>query len=279
MALADSLGVPLLVTFHGQDATLAREEALKTHRGRELLRKKVRLIARAGAFIAVSDYIRRRLIDDGYPEGKILVHRNGIDLGVFQPLADAAREPVVLFVGRFVEKKGARYLIEAAAELQRIGVVFELVMIGSGPLEAILKRAAAEAGIRCRFPGFLPLEEVKRWLGRARVVAVPSVTAANGDSEGLPTILLEAQAMATPVVATRHSGIPEGVKDGATAELVEERDVAALAQKLRTFLESEAKARAFGLAARDFVIQNFDMRVQVDGLEAIYDRLCRDCRM
>ena len=79
--------------------------------------------------------------------------------------------------------------------------------------------------------------------------------------------------MATPIVATHHSGIPEGVRNGITAELVKERDVAALAGKLRSFIESPAKARAFGQAGRRFVMENFDMRIQVKGLEAIYDRL------
>ena len=273
MALANKLEVPLVVTFHGHDATMDRKEAQRTHRGRELLNKKDRLIERTGAFIAVSDYVRRRLIEDGYPAAKVVVHRNGIALNVFHPRMDANREPIILFVGRFVEKKGARYLIEAASVLHRAGVSFDLVMIGSGPLESDLKDAAAEARIPCHFAGFLPVEEVKTWLGRSCVVAVPSVTAANGDSEGLPTILLEAQAMATPIVATHHSGIPEGVRDGITAELVKERDVAALAGKLRSFIESPAKARAFGQAGRRFVMENFDMRIQVKGLEAIYDRL------
>ena len=82
---------------------------------------------------------------------------------------------------------------------------------------------------------------MRDWIARASVVAVPSVVAADGDSEGLPTILLEAQAMATPVVGTYHSGIPEGVQAGVTAELVPERDVDALADALASFLSSPQK--------------------------------------
>ena len=78
--------------------------------------------------------------------------------------------------------------------------------------------------------------------------------------------------METPVVATRHSGIPEGVSEGVTAELVDERDPMALAEKLRTFLLSPEKARKYGGAARRFVAEKFDLRLQVAGLEQIYDR-------
>jgi glycosyltransferase involved in cell wall biosynthesis len=255
LTLARGLQVPLLVTFHGHDATMNREEALKTYRGRELLNKKPRLIADAGGFIAVSEYIRKSLINLGYPERKIML------------------QPIILFVGRFVEKKGIKYLIEAAAKLHEADLGFELVLIGSGPLESELKDAASRAHIPCRFLGFLPVDEVRDWLGKAAIAAIPSVTAANGDSEGLPTTLLEAQAMETPVVATRHSGIPEGARDGITAELIDERDSLALAEKLRSFLESPEKVRTFGQAGRRFVTEHFDMRSQVSGLEEIYKAL------
>ncbi len=74
-----------------------------------------------------------------------------------------------------------------------------------------------KSGADVEFTGFLPLAEVRDWLGRAQSSAVPSVTAANGNSEGLPTVILEAQAMGTPVVATRHAGNAEGVVEGRSA--------------------------------------------------------------
>jgi glycosyltransferase involved in cell wall biosynthesis len=272
MALAESLRIPFVVTFHGQDATKSTQEALKSHRGRELQKKKDALIKNAGLFIAVSDFIRQRLMDQNYPEDRVVVHRNGIDLELFKPNAAEERKRTVLFVGRFVEKKGIEYLIEAAKILDAQSIDFELVLIGTGPLESALRQSLSNTNIRCRFEGFLPPDEVRSWLERASVVAVPSVTAQNGDSEGLPTVILEAQAMAAPIVATRHSGIPEGVVEGRSAELVNERDTAGLAERIRGFLDSPAKVRAFGEAGRQFVIENFDIRKQVSGLEDLYDR-------
>ena len=273
MTLGRALDVPLLVTFHGKDATLTRGTHGMSHRDRELVRNKDRLIDGAGAFIAVSEYIRRRLLEQGYPESKVILHRNGIDLDFFSPAKVPARRPIILFVGRFVEKKGGKYLIEAARELHESGVEFELIMIGNGPLEQELKSAAENASLPCQFVGFLPVAEVRDWLRQSAVVAIPSVIASDGDSEGLPTIQLEAQATATPVAATRHSGIPEGVIEGVTAELVDERDTRSLAQALRTFLESPAKVESFGSAGRRFVAEKFDLKNQVHGLEAIYSEL------
>lgn len=273
LALARALRIPLVVTFHGHDATMTEDELRKTIRGRELLNQKVKLIEGTGMFIAVSEYIRQRLLERGYPEEKIIVLHNGIELGFFQPQRDIKRESYVVFVGRFVEKKGVHYLIKAAEQIARTGIDFEVILIGDGPLESELKEQANRANIPCRFTGFLPVEEVRSWLEKAAVVAIPSVTAENGDTEGLPTVLLEAQAMETPVVATRHSGIPDGMLPGKTGELVDERDHVALAKEIHSFLISPDKRREYGENARRFVAERFDMKTQVRQLEGLYKTL------
>lgn len=273
MTVARHLSIPHVVTFHGKDATMPVTEANRSRRGRELLKRKQELIEHTGTFIAVSEFIRTRLIEQGYPEDKIVVHRNGINLEFFNLPEGGFRKPVILFVGRFVEKKGVVHLIEAASLMKHKGVRFELVLIGDGPLQQELEAKALESGVLCRFEGFLPAKEVREWLGRAAVVAVPSVTASNGDTEGLPTILLEAQAMGAPIVATRHSGIPEGVIEGVTADLVDEGDVRGLAAHLTTFVESPEKVREYGAAGRKFVTERFDIREQARGLEKIYASL------
>jgi glycosyltransferase involved in cell wall biosynthesis len=270
LKLATALGVPLVVTYHGRDATISDEEVRRSMLGREFLRGRARVIERASLIIAVSDFIRERLIARGYPPERIVTHRNGIDTGFFQPIA-RKREPVVVFVGRFVEKKGCEFLLRALGELRRQGQPARCVLIGDGPLRGHLERVAEQAGVDAEFAGFLPLTDVRERLASASVVVVPSVTAANGDSEGLPTVILEAQAMGTPVVATRHAGNAEGVSEGHSALLVAERDVAGLACAIRTFLDSPAAVSSFGSAGREFVQANFRLDAQVDGLERIYD--------
>lgn len=269
LALAESLGVPLIVTYHGQDATIADAELRRSWRGREYLRGRASVVARASLVIAVSDFIRSRLLAAGFPPAKVVTHRNGIDISYFDGAA-GRREPIVLFVGRFVEKKGCEFLLRALGLLSRRGVRAKGVLIGEGVLGPSLRQLAAEVGADVSFTGFLPLDDVKQWLGRAAVVAVPSVTAADGNSEGLPTVILEAQSMGTPVVATRHAGNAEGVVEGESALLVDERDVDGLASALRFFLESPRLAADFGAAGRRFVKSHFSIETQVAGLEQLY---------
>src|SRR6202043_2288342 len=104
---------------------------------------RLQLASGASRVIAVSDHIRRRLIGLGFPEALIRTHYIGVDLAQFSPAALEQREAVVLGVGRFVEKKGFEYLIDAMAEVQRCSPGTKLILIGSGPLGAHLRRRAA----------------------------------------------------------------------------------------------------------------------------------------
>jgi glycosyltransferase involved in cell wall biosynthesis len=260
-----------VVTYHGQDATILDDELRRSWRGREYLRGRPAVVRNATLVIAVSDFIRARLLDQGFPAARVVTHRNGIDLNMFKR-GSSAREQLVVFVGRFVEKKGCEYLIRALGQLRRSGHPVRAVLIGDGVLGPALRRLSADVGAAADFAGFLPLAEVKGWLERAAVVAVPSVTASDGNSEGLPTVILEAQAMGTPIVATRHAGNAEGVAEGRSALLVDERDVESLARSIRFFVDNPGAVESYGAAGRSFVEQHFDIETQAAGLELLYDR-------
>ena len=272
LALADALRVPLVLTYHGQDATIIDEQARRSWRGREYLRGRARVMERAGLIIAVSDFIRGRLLAKGYPAGKVVTFRNGIDLESFR-YSDAPREPFAVFIGRFVEKKGGEYLLRALGRLREQGRGVRGVLIGDGPLRPELEALARAVGADVEFTGFLSPSQVQERVGGASVVVVPSVTAVDGDSEGLPTVILEAQARGTPVVATRHAGNAEGVQEGRSALLVDERDVAGLAEAIRWFIDHPEAVVRFGLAGRRFVEAGFDIRRQAAGLEQFYDQV------
>jgi colanic acid/amylovoran biosynthesis glycosyltransferase len=134
-----------------------------------------------------------------------------------------------------------------------------------------LRRALERAGPSVQFLGALPQDEVVQWMRRAAVLAAPSLTAADGDAEGLPNVVVEAAASGLPVVATHHSGIPEAVEDGKTGFLVAEGDSGALRAHLADLLGSEEMQREMGAAARRLAEKRFDRVRLGDRLERIYD--------
>lgn len=280
LPLARRVGLPLIVTFHGRDATMHDEALLASGslRDRRLVTRRAQL-ARSGAlFIAVSEHIRRQLLARGYPGHKIVTHYNGIATTFFTPAPQQQRAPVssvrsVLFVGRFVEKKGVIYLLRAMAAVQRLMPGVRLVLIGSGPLRPQLEALAHDLNVNCEFLGSQPPEVVLEQMRAAQVFCLPSVTASDGDTEGLPTVLLEALATGLPVVTTLSAGNPEAVSDGETGLLVPERDEAALAQAITRLLCDEPLRRRLGYAARHAVVSGFDAAQQALGLEALYARV------
>jgi glycosyltransferase involved in cell wall biosynthesis len=215
-------------------------------------------------FLAVSEALREQAIARGYPAERTRVHYNGVDLERFRPGGEAREPGLILHVGRLVDKKGTRVLIDALARLPGA----RLVVIGEGPLRGALERRAAGAGVR--FLGALPSAEVAAWMRRASALAAPSLTAADGDAEGLPNVVVEAAASGLPVVATRHSGIPEAIDDGISGWLVAEGDAATLADRLAAAL---AAGPEMGRAARALAEARFDGRRQAERLEAIYDEV------
>jgi len=201
------------------------------------------------------------------PIGNIVVHHLGVDLDkVRQPpprSADSGRFGIV-FVGRMVEKKGLAYLIEAIAMLKARGRDVTVAAVGDGPEEAALKAAAASAGVAesIVFHGRQPNETVLRLMAGADCLALPSVTAADGDQEGIPVTLMEAMATGLPVVSTFHSGIPELVADGDTGLLVAERDAAGLAAAIERLIADPALGPRLATRARDFVAAEFNAAIQ-----------------
>jgi glycosyltransferase involved in cell wall biosynthesis len=269
LPIARALGVPLVTTLHGHEIGRSRlSMALSGRLSWQLYALLQPRLAREGAlFLAVSDAIRREAIARGFPEERTVTHRIGVDLRLF-PAAGEPQPGLVLHVGRLVEKKGTADLIDAFARVQSEA---ELVIIGDGPLRPALERRAD--GLNVRFLGWRPTPEVRQWMSRAWLLAVPSVTAADGDREGLPTVAVEAAAAGLPVVGTRHSGIPEAVTDGRSGLLVAEGDVSALGDRLDALLGSADMRRRMSAAARALAEERFDLARQTRILERHYDRL------
>ena len=270
LPLARALGVPLVATLHGYDVALGRGRMLASGRlsWMHYALRRGRLMREGDLFLPVADALRGAALAQGFPAGRTQTHYLGVDLGGL-PAGGEREAGLILHIGRLVEKKGTSVLIEALKQLPGA----RLVVIGDGPERARLERQASGIGERVRFLGALDANSVAEWMQRASVLAVPSVTARDGDAEGLPTVIVEAAAASLPAVATCHSGIPEAVVDGETGFLVPEGDAEALAERIALLLGSAELRERMGRAARVMAETKFDLHRQTERLEDLYDRL------
>ncbi len=269
LELARWIDVPLVVTFHGFDATMSQDAMLAKGGGlADFARRRTDLFEHATLLLAVSGFIADELRRQGAPAAKLRVHHLGTQLPA--AAADGERERAVLFVGRHVEKKGLGDLIEAMADVSSRAPGTRLIVVGDGPLRPAHEQRAHALGLNATFTGWQTPDEVAGHLRRVRVLCVPSRRASNGDAEGLPTVIPEAGAHGLPVVGTRHSGIPEAIGDTAGL-LVDEGDVTALAEQLLAVLSDGDLWTKLSAGARANVRANFELRQQAAELERLYD--------
>jgi colanic acid/amylovoran biosynthesis glycosyltransferase len=214
----------------------------------------------ARAVVTVSDFNAahlRRLA----PRAAVRRVYNGLHLPAFAFGDPQQRPPHVVAVGRLVEKKGFADLVDACALLRDRGVRFSCSIAGDGPLRPDLERRIAARGVgdRVRLLGPLAQDEVRALVAGAAAFAAPCVVAADGNRDGLPTVLLEAMALGTPCVSTPVTGIPEAVRDGETGLLVPEHDPGALASALERLCRDAALRSRLARAARALVERSFDV--------------------
>jgi glycosyltransferase involved in cell wall biosynthesis len=273
LPLARALGVPLVTTLRGYDVHRSYGALLGSGRlswMRYALGRR-RLMENGALFLAVSDALRTHAAALGFPESRLVTHYNGVNLDVFHPAPGAPAERIVLHIGRLVEKKGTRLLIDAFARVAGQFPDATLVIAGDGPLRGDLERRAAPLGQSVRFLGHLPPDRTAELMRGAWLLAAPSLTARDGDAEGLPNVVVEAAASGVPVVASAHAGIPEAVEHEVSGLIVPEGEVAPLAEALQILLASAELQRAYALGGRKLAESRFDARRQAERLEQLYD--------
>ena len=271
LGLAEWLGIPLLTTFHGRDATITTcvEREPDYDFCKYTCRRSI-LARRGDLFIAVSRFMKDKMLELGFPEEKIVVHYTGVDVDYFSPNPEVRREQIALFVGRLDEMKGCEDAILAMSKVQSALPEVEFVVIGDGVLRPGLERTAAEKLRRYRFLGTQPSDVVRHWMNRARIFVVPSVTASNGETETFGMVFAEAQAMKLPVASFASGGIPEAVEDGETGLLAKERDWQALAHNMEVLFRNETMRLRMAEAGRLRVCSHFNLETQTIILEQIY---------
>lgn len=259
------LGRPYIVTAHGADAY-----ALDGRFGRWLKRMVLR---EASGVYPVSNEIGDRL-EALVPGCVTRVVPMGVDVDQLRQRV-GTRAPAagrLLFVGRLAEKKGVGVLLDALAELPETTT---LRIAGDGPDRADLERRTAELGLgeRVRFLGSCDSQQVAEEYRRAALVVLPSRTAADGDRDGTPVVLMEALALGVPVVASDLGGITDLLGDAMGDRLVPEGDAVALAQALRDALPVAETTNAGPGALVDDA--RYDVAVLGDALADDVDQLVR----
>lgn len=256
------LGGKLVVALRGSDIT-----RYIAHRGERVYAK---LFRKGDLFLPVCEAFARQLVLLGCPPSRIVVHHTGINLKRFpfrppRPEGDTTLRLVT--IGRLVEKKGIEYALHAVRQLDDAGLDISYVIVGDGPLKPKLEHQIEKLGLvgRVHLVGAQSHAEVQQALDRAHVLIAPSVTATDGDQEGIPNVLREGMAVGVPVIGSYHSGIPELIEDGVSGYLVPERDPAAIARVVRHLASHADQWLPIARAAR--------ARVEEDDIEKLNDRL------
>ncbi len=269
LPLAEALGVPLVVTFHGGDVHKA------SHYRRfpipALFRWRMARLMQYGAlFVCVSEAVRRRLVERGFPAGKTTVVHIGTDRIAPAPRTDPGQG--VLFAGRFVEMKGVEVLAAAIKLLRAQGVAEPFTLIGQGPRHAsIAASLQGVPGIEMR--GWQTPDHVRTAMHAARAVVIPSIVARSGEAEGLPSVAAEAMGLGTPVIASTEAGLDGVIQSGVNGLLFRSRDPAGLATQIMQLVSNAPRAVAMGAAARLTMARDFDAALQSARLEDLLQRV------
>ena len=260
---------PLVVTFHGHDVAGLLPQNKGSLRYWYYRRRAPQMFERAARLLCCSSELAELLHSVGAPSSKLVVHRLGVDLTRFTFVDRPDRAPTALMIGRMVEKKGMNYGIEAFAQVQATLPDARLSIVGDGPLRPQLTQMAEALGVANAIDwlGVLDAQGVRAALARADVLMTPSVVGRRGDRESGVIVLKEAGATGLPTVGTQHGGIPEIIENEATGFLVPERDVHALADRLRLLMADHALRQQMGAAARAKIEAEYDTVRQNQRLE------------
>lgn len=213
--------------------------------------------------------------------GKAHLIHHGVDLDRFRPstnpLPVGQGRPLILSVGRLVEKKGFPDLLHACALLMHEGRRFRCAIYGDSPLRPQLTTlmSALQLSDTVTLAGERPQRELVAIFQSAAVFALAPFVTTDGDRDGVPNVLVEAMACGLPVVSTRAAGVPDLVQHEHNGLLAEPRDASDLARQVGRLLDDEALRARLGRAARATVTAWFDQRAAADQIAKLFDRTMR----
>ena len=235
---------PIVVTVHGSDIYQAAQLSSFKSATRYFLN-------RCEKVVAVSESLAQETKSLGVPEKKLEVIPDGVDINQFRP-SGIARDPIILFVGSLIERKGLRFLIKSMPAVLQKYPRYSLVLAGEGPQQQELTELAKEIDMidRIKFLGAQPPEKVQELMRRARIFVLPSI------EEGLGVVLLEALSSGTPCVATSVGGIPDLITSE-VGVLVPSKDSSSLSRAIIALLADDSKWRQMSIKARQRIQSKF----------------------
>lgn len=259
-------GVPVVISLYGYDMSRLTRDRCWIER--------YRWAAERGAtFVVLCEAMRRQLLEWGMSAERVRVVRLGIDPSLWRYEPAQTLPSRFVFAGRLVEKKAPTVFLEALAIAAREHADITADVIGAGPLDARMREAVDRLKLndRVRLHGAMEREQVVHHIRGATALVLPSVVAADGDSEGTPVVLMEAQASGTPCITTDHAGNPEVLSPQAHEFVVPENDPAALARAMVQMIELSPAARLdLQAAGRQWIEQHYRLGVTVAGYAELY---------
>lgn len=256
---------PYVLSLHGHDITGLLHDQPHHYD---------RVVGTVHEVIVPSRFLAAATERAGFDPSLIRIIPSGIDTKFFAPTPLPGGPPTIAYVGRLVEKKGLDVLLEAWPLVHAEHPQSRLVVLGDGPLAPLLREADESVTHVLPEPARRH-EQVRDVIRSARLVVTPSRTAANGDSESLLLVNLEAAASGRPVVSTDHGGIPEFVHDGETGLLVAEGDAVALAGSISRVLGDASLAKRLADSAVRHAA-TLDVRACAARVDDLYDEVRRN---
>ncbi len=253
-------------TAHAYDIYLSRRSALANKMSM------ARFVVTCSAY---NQQYLKKLVDQGIGERIHCIYL-GLNLDVFPPNANVAPAPetvpLILAVGRLVEKKGLLYLVSACRILEDQGYDFICRIVGDGPQRQVLEQKVHELALteRVELLGAATHKQVIEMYQQATIVTLPCIIDKQGDRDGLPIALVEALYMGVPVVSTQVSGVPELISEEVNGLLVPPQDSTALAAALARLLDDPLLRGHLARAGRKTVLERFDMAQNVQHLISLF---------
>ncbi|MGH1412145.1 MAG: glycosyltransferase [Pelagimonas sp.] len=264
--LGNDMGIPVFTYWRGTDASRALGSSQR-------VRSYKLMMPRLAGMFSVSQFLLDNLAKHGVSHPNAHVVPSGVNVRLFTPTEK--RPGSFLAVGRMVEKKAPHVTLRAFAKAAK-GRAAHLTFIGDGPMLSVCQDMARDLGVsdQITFTGALPHDEVRKHLQGTETFLQHSVTAKDGNTEGLPTAIQEALACGCITISTIHAGIPEAVDDGVNGLLVPEWDEDGFSDRITQVLDMPDRS-AMTLAARKTAEAKFDNAILLEKVEnTILKTLC-----